>query len=184
MRLDPLTQTVTPTAAPAVPKPGQIPAGSIAPTEQVARFVAAADEVTGALAYESAYAAVRLRRRMTGQITGLSALDTRLAGAAMGLRDATLADGTESAPSVEAAERAEARMAELRSAAASLNVAISGARSDVAAVLQQMQAELGAAMEAVSKGSPSTDSGLDGAVAGASAGGEALIRRAKVFGAR
>lgn len=182
MKLDPLTQTVTAPAVSGPPKPVHIPPSSVTPTEQIARFVTAADGAVGALAYESAYAAVRLRRRMTGQISGLSELDARLSDAAAGLRTAHPAGRSDAA--AEAVARTEARMAELRAAAASLNVAISGARTDVAAVLKQMQTELAAAMAAVSKGGMTVGSASDGAVASASGSGEALIRRAKVLGAR
>lgn len=182
MRLDPLTQTVTAPAPAGPPKPVQMPPSSIAPTEQVARFVTAADDAAGALAYESAYAAVRIRRRMTGQISGLSDLDARLSNAAAGLRAAHPAGRAD--PAAEAAARNEARMAELRAAASALNVAISGARSDVAVVLKQMQAELAAAMDALAKGGAQAGSASDGVVASASGNGEALIRRAKVLGAR
>lgn len=183
MRLDPLTQTVTAPAPAGAPKPVQPPAGSIAPTEQVARFVAAADGAAGALAYDSAYAAIRQRRRMAGQIAGLSDLDARLSDAAAGLH-ATHSGGAAADPAATAAARTEARMAELRAAAAALNVAISGARSDVAGVLKQMQAELAAAIKAVSKGGPTAGSASDGAISSASGNGEALILRANGLRAR
>ncbi len=182
MRLDPLTQTVTAPIPAGPPKPVQMPASSIAPTERVARFVTAADGAAGAQAYESAYAAVRLRRRMTGQISGLSELDARLSDAAAGLRAAHGRGSPE--PAAEAAARTEARMAELRAAAAALNVAISGARTDVAVVLRQMQAELAAAMAALSKGGMNAGSASDGAVASTSGSGEALIRRANALSPR
>ncbi len=75
-------------------------------------------------------------------------------------------------------------MAELRAAAAALNVAISGARTDVAVVLRQMQAELAAAMAALSKGGMNAGSASDGAVASTSGSGEALIRRANALSPR
>lgn len=185
-RLDPLTQTMTMpgTAVPARVTPA--PPNSVAPAEQLARFVAAIDRTDEMNALEAGYAAVRVRRRMNGQISGLSDLDMRLSGAAQGLRGARATPLQRRAQEDAAAEAAsEARMAELRGAAAALNVAISGARSDVAAVLRQMQAELVATMEALAKGSeagPSTSA--DAALAGASGSGEQLVRQASALSAR
>ena len=57
MRLDPLTQTVTAPIPAGPPKPVQMPASSIGPTERVARFVTAAD---GAAAHRPMKAPMRL----------------------------------------------------------------------------------------------------------------------------
>ncbi|TKW65824.1 MAG: hypothetical protein DI616_13185 [Paracoccus denitrificans] len=180
MRLDPLTQTVTAPASAAPLKPVQLSVSNVPPTMQAARFVTAADGVTGTMAYESAYAAVRVRRRMNGQIAGLAKLDGRLADASTGLR--SVFSGGNPEPGTQAVIRTEARMAELRAAAAALNLAISGARSDVAVVLKQMRAELGAAIEALAQNSAAQTSSTNGALANASGNGEALIRRANGLG--
>ncbi|MDO5642827.1 MAG: hypothetical protein Q4G26_10650 [Paracoccus sp. (in: a-proteobacteria)] len=184
IRLDPLTQSATGPAPTGPPRPTHMPDASIAPAEQVARFVAASDAARGLSAYESAYAAVKLRRRMTGQIAGLTELDTRLSGAAAGLRAAHKArpDVTAADAETESRTRAEARIAELRAAAAALNVAISSARSDVAGVLKQMQAELSAAMKTLGSDTRAPAPALDGAITSTSGNGEALIRRANGLG--
>lgn len=70
---------------------------------------------------------------MTGQMSGLSDLGHPPVGRGRGA--ARIAGGGAAAPADEAAAAAaaaaEARMAELRGAAAALKVAISGARADV-----------------------------------------------------
>ncbi len=187
-RMDPLTQTVTVPNASAPPRVTQAPDTATAPAEAVSRFVPAVDRGTEANALEAGYAAVRVRRRMTGQMAGLSDLDTRLSGAAEGLR-ASRSSGAAAAPedqaAAAAAAAAEARMAELRGAASALRVAISGARADVAAVLRQMQAELVAAMEALSKGGDVGANGAaEGALPGTSGSGEALLGQASTLSAR
>ncbi|MBA4490450.1 hypothetical protein [Paracoccus sp. S1E-3] len=187
-RLDPLTQTVTLPTEPAPPRVTPAPDGATAPAEGISRFVPAIDRMGDINPLEAGYAAVRVRRRMTGRMAGLQELDTRLSGAAAGLRMSPGGAGAaapEEAAAAAAAAAAEARMAELRGAAAGLKVAISGARADVAAVLRQMQAELVAAMEALSKGRPAaSDGNAAAALPGASGRGEALVDQAAVLGAR
>ena len=186
-RMDPLTQTITVPNVSAPPRITQAPASATAPAEAVSRFVPAIDRGAETNTLEAGYAAVRVRRRMTGQMTGLSDLDTRLSGAAEGLR-ASRGSATAAAPEDEAAAAAaaaaEARMAELRGAAAALKVAISGARADVASVLRQMQAELVAAMEALSKGREAGGGNAEAALSGASGSGEALVGQAATLSGR
>ena len=186
-RMDPLTQTITVPNVSAPPRITQAPDSATAPAEAVSRFVPAIDRGAETNTLEAGYAAVRVRRRMTGQMTGLSDLDTRLSGAAEGLR-ASRGSATAAAPEDEAAAAAaaaaEARMAELRGAAAALKVAISGARADVASVLRQMQAELVAAMEALSKGREAGGGNAEAALSGASGSGEALVGQAATLSGR
>lgn len=85
-RMDPLTQTVTVPNASAPPRVTLAPDSATAPAEAVSRFVPAIDRGAEINTLEAGYAAVRVRRRMTGQMSGLSDLDTRLSGAAEGLR--------------------------------------------------------------------------------------------------
>ncbi len=186
-RMDPLTQTVTVPNASAPPRITQAPENATAPAEAVSRFVPAVDRGTETNTLEAGYAAVRVRRRMTGQMAGLSDLDTRLSGAAAGLRtnrSGAAASTADDQAAAAAAAAAEARMAELRGAASALTVAISGARADVAAVLRQMQAELVAAMDALSKGSESGSGGAGGSLAGTTGGSETLIGQASTLSAR
>ena len=186
-RMDPLTQTMTVPNVSAPPRVTQAPDHATAPAEAVSRFVPAIDRGAETNTLEAGYAAVRVRRRMTGQMSGLSDLDTRLSGAAEGLR-ASRGGASAAAPEDEAAAAAaaaaEARMAELRGAAAALKVAISGARADVAGVLRQMQAELVAAMEALSKGREVGAGNAEAALTGASGSGEALVGQAAMLSGR
>lgn len=183
-RMDPLTQTMTVPNVSAPPRVTQAPDHATAPAEAVSRFVPAIDRGAETNTLEAGYAAVRVRRRMTGQMSGLSDLDTRLSGAAEGLR-ASRGGASAAAPEDEAAAAAaEARMAELRGAAAALKVAISGARADVAGVLRQMQAELVAAMEALSKGREVGGGNAEAALTGASGSGEALVGQAAMLSGR
>ena len=171
----------TATAQPAPLRPAHAPAGGTAPAEAVARFVPAADRAGGAGASEGGYAAAGLRRRMAGRIGGLSDLDTRLSGAAEGLRAA----GAE-APAPDAAPESRApREAELQAAADALTVEIAGARGNLASVSRQMRAELAARMDADSRGAP-PPAGLavEGAAANLTRSGEALIHRATALSAR
>lgn len=185
-RMDPLTQTMTVPNASVPPRVTQAPDSATAPAEAVSRFVPAINRGTESNTLEAGYAAVRVRRRMTGQMAGLSDLETRLSGAAEGLRatrGASAAGPDDQAAAAAAA--AEARMAELRGAASALKVAISGARADVAAVLRQMQAELVAAMEALSKGREAgSGSATEGVLSGTSSSGETLVRQASTLSAR
>lgn len=186
-RMDPLTQTVTVPNASAPPRVTQAPESATAPAEAVSRFVPAIGRGTDANSLEAGYAAVRVRWRMTGQMAGLSDLDTRLSGAAEGLRASrgSVSASPEDQAAAAAAAAAEARMAELRGAASALRVAISGARVDVAAVLRQMQAELVAAMEALSKGNVTASGGnAEGALPHTSGSGEALIGQASMLSTR
>lgn len=185
-RMDPLTQTLTVPNASAPPRVTQAPDSAIAPAEAVSRFVPAINRGTESNTLEAGYAAVRVRRRMTGQMAGLSDLDSRLSGAAEGLRATRGASATgPDDQAAAAAAEAEARMAELRGAASALKVAISGARADVAAVLRQMQAELVAAMEALSKGREAgSGSAPEGVLSGTSSSGETLVRQASTLSAR
>ncbi|MFV0409828.1 MAG: hypothetical protein ACK5LJ_09085 [Paracoccus sp. (in: a-proteobacteria)] len=190
IRLDPLTQTTTTTTMPAAAPPRQVQAepDNVTPAEETARFVDAASRAGDAIALESGYAAVRVRRRLTGEIASLSDLDNRLFASAASLRNA----GSVRPAPVEDADAArlateEARMAELRAAAQALNVAIGGARTDVAAVLSQLRAELVAAMEALAKGgkaSPGLTNQSAAAAATASGAGEALVQQASALSAR
>ncbi|NHF74059.1 hypothetical protein [Paracoccus xiamenensis] len=183
-RMDPLTQTVTVSNVSAPPRVTPAPDAAIAPAEAISRFVPAIDRGAEISTLEAGYAAVRVRRRMTGQMAGLSDLDTRLSGAAEDLHQSR---GRASVPTPEdaAAAAAEARMAELRGAAAALRVAIGGARSDVAAVLRQMQAELTAAMDALSKGREASPEGnAEAASSGAAGSGELLVGQAATLSAR
>lgn len=185
-RMDPLTQTLTVPNASAPPRVSQAPDSATAPAEAVSRFVPAINRGTESNTLEAGYAAVRVRRRMTGQMAGLSDLDSRLSGTAEGLRATrgASATGPDDQAAVAAAE-AEARMAELRGAASALKVAISGARADVAAVLRQMQTELVAAMEALSKGREAGSGGAtEGMLSGTSSSGETLVRQASTLSAR
>ncbi|MFD1797258.1 hypothetical protein FQV27_09865 [Paracoccus aurantiacus] len=179
-RLDPLTQSVTAPVQQAPGRPVQAPASSVPPAEPLTRFVAAVDRAQDLTTLEAGYAAVRLRGRLTNNLQGLSELDMRLSGAAEGLR------GTQAAHAPSDGEEAtKARIAELRGAASALNVAISGARSDVASVLRQMQGELLAAMEALETGSSGKRSPLhEGSAAGTSGNGELLVRQAAALRAR
>ena len=97
-RMDPLTQTMTVPNVSAPPGVTQAPDHATAPAEAVSRFVPAIDRGAETNTLEAGYAAVRVRRRMTGQMSGLSDLDTRLSGAAEGLRasrgGASAASGT------------------------------------------------------------------------------------------
>lgn len=185
-RMDPLTQTLTVPNASAPPRVSQAPDSATAPAEAVSRFVPAINRGTESNTLEAGYAAVRARRRMTGQMAGLSDLDTRLSEAAEGLRatrGASAAGPDDQAAAAAAA--AEARMAELRGAASALKVAISGARADVAAVLRQTQAELVAAMEALSKWREAGSGGAtEGMLSGTSSSGETLVRQASTLSAR
>ena len=187
-RMDPLTQTITVPNASAPPRITLAPDSATAPAEAVSRFVPAVGNASEANTLEAGYAAVRVRRRMTGQMAGLSDLDTRLSGAAEGLRASRGSAGAaspEDAAAAAAAAAAEARMAELRGAAAALKVAISGARADVASVLRQMQAELVSAMEALSQGREAgSASNAEAALTGATGSGEGLVGQAAALSGR
>lgn len=183
IRLDPLTQSVTAPIQAGAQRPAQAPAQSVAPAETVARFVAAADSAAETESYESGYAAVRLRRRMSGQISGLTKLDSRLSGAAAGLQ--APAPDPRVSDQIEVEARKEAEMAELRGAVASLSVAINWARADVAGVLRQMQEELAAAMAALSAGGNAPAASLvEGTATSTSGQGETLVRQAAELSAR
>ncbi len=184
IRLDPLTQTVTASLAATSPRAAQVsaPAQAAAPAEGGDHFVAAIGRATSPVAHEAGYAALRVRRRMTGQMSGLSDLDMRLSGAAAGLRGIGATPPESDAQDQQAAAK-EASLAELRGAVAALNVAISGARSDVAGMLRQMQADLVATMAVMDRGDKAPQS-ADAALAGASDSGETLIRQATALSAR
>ena len=71
-RMDPLTQTMTVPNVSAPPRVTQAPDHATAPAEAVSRFVPAIDRGAETNTLEAGYAAVRVRRRMTGQMSGLS----------------------------------------------------------------------------------------------------------------
>lgn len=83
-RMDPLTQTMTVPNVSAPPRVTQAPDHATAPAEAVSRFVPAIDRGAETNTLEVTMPPCGCVLRMTGQMSGLSDLDTRLSGAAEG----------------------------------------------------------------------------------------------------